>query len=619
MKRLLLPACLALLLGRGLTQPPVRPADSIQTLLKTHPGEDSVRVKLLIDLIKAVIYTAPDEAMKYSDEILRISGKLDWRSGTAFGYRYKGLVYYLNGDYLNALDYLQKSLGAAESLHNKKFDASMFNNLAIVYMELKQYAKAMSYYQKYLAASRELGLTEEEAKALLNIGNCYGETDDLDNALTYCKQSLDLAEKNNYPLVTASALNSLAILYKRKKDYPESIGAFQKSIALSRAMGNLFNEATALNGIAQVYILLQDYTKAENYADDGLAVSKQINALKWEDDSWSTLSDIYSHQHNYAKALDAYKNFTSLHDSLSNDEKKQNFTRKDLQYEYDKKEALLKAANDQRQALAAAEIGRQRVIRNSVIGGSAMLLLASITSLLFYKRRRDAEELKKEAEFKARVSDTEMKALRSQINPHFIFNSLNSINDYISRNDSRKASEYLVKFAGIMRMILEYSEKKEISLADDLKALELYIQLEALRLKGKFSYEIRLDEDIDIENTQVPPLMLQPFVENSIWHGLARKEGEGKISIRISRQNEMIKYAIEDNGIGRVKAALVAGTNPGGSTERSGAARQSMGMKITGERIAIINQVRNAGASIHLSDLEQGTRVEVLLPLELNS
>ena len=614
MKRLVLPTILLFIVCQGLAQSTVSPVDSLTAALKAHPQEDSIRVDLLIGLIRAVVYTSPDSAMKYSNEVLRISEKTGLRSGLAFGYRYKGLVYYLNGDYVQALDYLQQALRAAEGLHNRKFDASMFNNLAIVYMELKQYARALSYYQKYLAASRELGLPEEEAKALLNIGNLYGETDVPDSGLVYCNKSLSLALKNDYPVVTASALNSLAILYKKKKDYAAAVGTFQKSIDLSRKMGNLFNEATALNGAAEVYTLLQDYARAEQYAHEGLAVARQVSALKWEADSWSDLSDIYTHQHRYAKALDAYRNFTLLHDSLMNDEKKQEFTRKDLQYEFDKKSALVKAGNDKQQALDAAEIARQRIVRNVIIAGAVLILSASVLSLVLYKRRRDAEVLKKDAEFRARVSDTEMKALRSQMNPHFIFNSLNSISDYVSRNDIQKAKEYLVKFAGIMRMILEYSEQKEISLADDLKALELYIQLEALRLRNKFSYEISIDEGIDSENTLVPPLMLQPFVENSIWHGLARKEGEGKLSIRIYLEDEMIKCSVEDNGIGRAKSAEWAGL----AGSAAGVGKKSMGIKITAERIALINQLRNADASMRWSDLEQGTRVEVWLPLALN-
>src|SRR3569833_882638 len=144
-----------------------------------------------------------------------------------------------------------------------------------------------------------------------------------------------------------------------------------------------------------------------------------------------------------------------------------------------------------------------------------------------------------------------MKALRTQLNPHFIFNSLNSIGDYIARHDKETADIYLSRFARLMRMILENSEYENISLADDLKALELYIQLEALRLGQKLLYHIEVDDDIDPELTLVPPMLLQPFVENSIWHGISPKNGSGCIYIRVKMNAGMVEYTVEDEGIGR--------------------------------------------------------------------
>ncbi len=224
---------------------------------------------------------------------------------------------------------------------------------------------------------------------------------------------------------------------------------------------------------------------------------------------------------------------------------------------------------------------------------------------------RDALEKQKEAELKSQVSDTEMKALRAQMNPHFIFNSLNSISDYIAKNNTKVADEYLTKFATLMRLVLENSEKKEVPLFEDLKALELYMQLETLRLKDKFTYEIEVDDTIDKENTMVPPLILQPFVENSIWHGIAKKQGIGNIFIHIKKEGEMVSCIVEDNGVGRqVTDGIIA------LKDNSG--KRSLGMKITKERIDIINKVKNANAFVKLTDLEQGTRVEVKLPLELS-
>jgi LytS/YehU family sensor histidine kinase len=202
-----------------------------------------------------------------------------------------------------------------------------------------------------------------------------------------------------------------------------------------------------------------------------------------------------------------------------------------------------------------------------------------------------------------------MKALRAQMNPHFIFNSLNSISDYIAKQDVKTADRYLTKFAKMMRLILENSEHKQISLAEDLKALELYMQLEALRLNDKFSYEIKIDDEIDQDITMIPPLILQPFVENSIWHVISQKEGRGKILIEIKKENEMINCAVEDNGVGR---------NHLMQYEPNGISKKSLGMKITRSRIDILNQPGKTRGAVELLDLAKGMRVEIKFPLALN-
>jgi LytS/YehU family sensor histidine kinase len=171
------------------------------------------------------------------------------------------------------------------------------------------------------------------------------------------------------------------------------------------------------------------------------------------------------------------------------------------------------------------------------------------------------------------------------MNPHFIFNSLNSISDYIRKNNSSEADEYLSKFAKVMRMTLENSEQQAIPLEDDLKALELYIQLEAKRLSDKFTYQISVADDIDKENTLVPPMIFQPFVENSIWHGISKKEGKGHILIEIKKEN-VVKE------------------------------KQSLGMKITKARIDMLNKLRGSKADIRITDKEKGLQAELILPVQ---
>ena len=350
------------------------------------------------------------------------------------------------------------------------------------------------------------------------------------------------------------------------------------------------------------------FAAAYKYYDSSLAIAKKYGSLVNQAYTLDEMYQGYEQQKDYKNALNAYMQAITIRDSMFNNNKKEEIAKLEAQTEFDKKEIRIKSENEKKQILANAEIRNQRTIKNAVIGAAGIIVIAGFAGFVFYKRNEDIKRQQISAEFNAKVVDTEMKALRSQMNPHFIFNSLNSISDYISKKDTHSADVYLTKFAKVMRIILENSEKKEVSLKDDLKALELYIQLESLRLNNKFTYEIRIDERIDTENTLVPPLILQPFVENSIWHGLANKNGEGHILINIKKEGNMINCVVEDNGVGRVNAA---------KDNFASLEKKSLGMKITKSRIDIINKLKNANAAVNVSDLAEGMRAEVKLPLEI--
>jgi LytS/YehU family sensor histidine kinase len=322
-------------------------------------------------------------------------------------------------------------------------------------------------------------------------------------------------------------------------------------------------------------------------------------------EAWSTLNRAYEIKRDFSKALHAYKQYVLLRDSIINDGIKQDVTRKEMQFEYEKKEFLSKASQEKQQVAAVAALNRQKLIRNAVAVMALVLLLGGISSFIFYKRKRDAQQQQKDAEFKLRSAETEMQVLRLQMNPHFIFNSLNSINHYIDKHDIGNATLYTTKFAKLMRMTLESSRHEEICLEEDLAALELYIELEQLRMQGAFSYEIKIEEGIDPAATMVPPMLLQPFVENSIWHGLAKKAG-GRIIIGVKKENGMIRFAVEDNGVGRKKEEQV----------NISAKKESLGIKITGDRIRIINKIKKSNAGLNLVDLDEGFRAEITLPFE---
>ncbi len=228
--------------------------------------------------------------------------------------------------------------------------------------------------------------------------------------------------------------------------------------------------------------------------------------------------------------------------------------------------------------------------------------------LVAAEKRRVEQELDKMNEQLARV---ELASLRNQMNPHFIFNSLNSIHKYIWENKQEDASEYLTKFSKLVRMIFENSKEKEISLSKELEMLRLYIELEHRRCNNKFDYSIRIDPLVNTQNISIPSMIIQPYVENAIWHGLVQKEGNGNLNINIEQENNRLTCIIEDDGIGRKKAGEIKAQKQD--------IHKSLGMNITQERLELLSNQSGNNASVEIVDIynenETGTRVILKLPL----
>jgi putative methionine-R-sulfoxide reductase with GAF domain len=240
-------------------------------------------------------------------------------------------------------------------------------------------------------------------------------------------------------------------------------------------------------------------------------------------------------------------------------------------------------------------------------------ILTTIASLCANKIvRAIAEEEKEKAQQK--MAELEMQALRAQMNPHFIFNCLNSINRYIVKSDQATASLYLTKFAKLIRLILDNSNSKNVMLSNEVDALKLYIDMEVLRFDKKFSYQIKVDPNVAIDTLEVPPLIIQPYVENAIWHGLLHKQTVGHLTIHISLpESNMLQCVIEDNGIGRAKAKELK--------SKSATTKKSLGLKLTENRLALLNKHAELNASVEIIDLVDenniptGTRVILKMPV----
>ena len=245
----------------------------------------------------------------------------------------------------------------------------------------------------------------------------------------------------------------------------------------------------------------------------------------------------------------------------------------------------------------------------------AVAIILLLLAYSIYRGRlenvRQKERLK--SEFERKLNDVEMQALRSQMNPHFLFNSLNSIQMFIVKNQVQEAVEHLDNFSRLVRLILQNTRSPLVPLKEEIEALKLYMEMENLRFKTKFSHRVEVADEINIHQQEIPPMLLQPFVENAIWHGIQHKNTDGEVVVRIRRDDQHLICEIEDDGIGRVAARKLQ--------ENTNRVHRSLGMKITKDRIQMMNETQAIPARIEIIDLygegglATGTKVVVYLPL----
>lgn len=572
--------------------------DSLENFIRTYHKKDTTRVLTLMTITEQLVRTNPIKAMKYADEALSISESLDWKRGVVSALRQKGVLYEVMSHYDKSIEYQLKSLKVMEGFdapvtRKKLFEAGVYINIGNIYNYIKEDDRALVYQKKAEKILSEYKDENIEAVLALNMGLSYLHKKQYPVSEKYLDKSYHLAKKLNYINIYPIYFQNKgqALTFQRK--FTEALSFYQQALPFCDKLQDFVTKQAILSGIGETYFYMDDFPKAEKYLEESMSLTEELKIpLERQDsESYHLLSDIYAKTGKYEKALEAYKKYVEINEKVINADKKSDMARKEMQYEADKKEAIAKA-----------EIGKQKVIRNAILIAGSIALISGVFLFLGFRKRQKIKSEQQELLLKAEISETELKALRAQMNPHFIFNALNSIADYINKNDARSADYYLGKFAKLMRGILENSEEKEISLSEELKMLEFYMDLESLRFKNKFNYEVKIADDINPENTLIPPMILQPFVENSILHGLAKKENDGKITIHIDKTEDLLKCTIEDNGIGR--------KNPNENLNKS------YGVKLTRERIALFDKSKNSDSGVFYTDLETGTRVELRLPLE---
>jgi tetratricopeptide (TPR) repeat protein len=536
-----------------------------------------------------------------------------------------GVIYERLGYYPKALESHFAALRLFEAINDKRDIGTCNNNIGNVYYRNADYDKALEMYKNAFTDYKELNDKYGVASALDNIASIFIEKKNYDSANVYNLQAIKIFEEIKYQPDLGRVYYNRGNLLRKLHDAKSAYEYYMRAVEIDKRLGIKIELADDYGAIGNLYLHLAKDSdvkyivsplfetdkksllqKAQFYYKKALVLSKEEDDLFLIMDYAGVSSETEERLGNYRKALALYKEHKLYNDSIYNDENRKKIATLETQRLTEVKDKEIQLLNKDK-ALQASEIKWQTLIKNIII---VTVVAAAIFTFFFvrsFNRRRKTA-------FDKQVMEVEMKALRAQMNPHFIFNSLHSINKYVIENDKENASAYLSKFSKLMRLILENSREQEVPLENDLCALELYMQLESLRFKNRFTYIIETDPGIDKENTLIPPLMLQPFVENAIIHGMQNKES-GLIRISVTKENTMIKCAVEDNGMGRWDVDVMK--------KDGDKKRKSLGIKIINERLSIINQLKKAKAAINIFDLRDaenkpgGLRIELLLPLQL--
>ncbi|MBN1107149.1 MAG: tetratricopeptide repeat protein [Bacteroidales bacterium] len=498
-----------------------------------------------------------------------------------------------------AIDNYFEALRLWESTGDTTGISIAYGSISLMYYYQKDWNKALEYGFRKAELSTARGELYELSKTYNSIAQIFNGKSETDSALHYFRKALRLNEIMKYPPGFASSCNNIASTFLLIKQFDSA------DYYISRAL----KTATETNDPSlpeywmtqgNIYKATGKLTLAEDYISEAYNMAREKNLPLIIHDASLLLSEIYSGLGRKDKAYDYLKEHQQLKDSISNDEFLKQVTRMEIQYDFDKRQEAAEYERMQEKIVDENRIRRQR----SYMAGLALLvLLVSLISVLYIRHNR--------LRSKYAQMDLEQRLLRAQMNPHFIFNSLSAVQDLILAEKNRDANTYLVKIAKLMRNILENSRQEFISLDKEIETIKLYLDLQLLRFETEFDYALTLDSSIEPENISIPPMLIQPCVENSIEHGLLPLKEKGKLKIDFKLNNGLMRIEVTDNGIGRQEAATIKSVNRN---------KKSLSTQITLERLENFRKsMKQKGITYEITDLSEndkatGTRIIMMLP-----
>lgn len=519
-----------------------------------------------------------------------------------------GVVFSEQNNYARALEYYFKALKLYKADKQEYIEAALYNNIGVVYKSHEEYDKALTYFEKALALQQKLK-DRFSSSTMANIGNVYLEKGQYDKALNYYNDALSMLTKYEDNRALAELYNNFGDYYSKTGNINKAEENYKKALAIFNEAGEKFGASASLNLLGELYLKKKNDKQALDYFGKSSAYAQEIGSLEHVRDSEKSISSLYEKQGNYKEALVHYKKYTAAQDSIINAENIRTMVREEMNYEMERREALQKKENEKREAIYIEQEKRHR--QQMIFAGLIVALLVGLVFVIYNRL-----QLKKTLTLQRDLAEYEQKALHLQMNPHFVFNCLGSISSFIVQNGTDSAIKYLSKFSKLMRLTLEYSKESLIPIDSEIEGLQNYLELEQLRFNRMFEFTITKDPDIE-DDMAIPPLLLQPFVENAIIHGIIPKKEKGTIMVDFRLVNNKLVCTVTDDGIGFSKSKEMK--------EKSVTVHKSMALEITRKRLEVIQAFTSKTSQVEITELHNaagepaGTKIVLNLPIQYAS
>jgi tetratricopeptide (TPR) repeat protein len=596
--------------------------DSAALKINNYKKQDTIKVEMLIDYCVSNTFSVSKQMLDYANQAYQLSKKLNYNLGQIRALNCTGNYYYQQAKYDVAIKYYTQAMALAEKLNDNKNIVIGKSNLASIYSRTKQPQKALKMFTDAdsILVSSGAEASQNRAAILTNTGMVYSSIGQHQQAVKLHLKVLEISQKLNIPFGIAISKSNIGeeYVYLNKPSTAIIYLEEAKQVCLKNSFTNLL--PSVYKGLGKAFEIKNDYTLSVFYLEKAIEISKETNNQNSLLSANQKLYQIYAKNGDFKNAFLTSLSFMSVNDSINGIEKQKTIADINAKYETEKKEAEIEDLN-QKKKITDLQSTQKNTLIYSLI--AIFITLVIITYVLFsrYKIKQNNQRLntqlresEKLLEVQRKVKESELKALKSQMNPHFIFNALNGIQHQFMYGDKFIANEQMSNFTYLTRQILEASGKKSIALSAEIDIITKYLELEKMRFSDDFNYQITINPNIDEEYLKIPPMLLQPFVENSIKHGLLHKSGlkELTIDFQLSPDESQLHVLIIDNGVGRAKSAEIK--------KQQTIQHNSFSSEAIEQRLALISN-QNQEEFIHYTDLfdknnlPSGTQLLVKIPL----